>query len=350
MNWGDLNEAQLVVYLTRHGWVKASEGLLGSIWMQQVGGETIAVPRGITSANYEWAGIVDRIGRTDPEGARALTFELRATYADVAEFAAEDGFGDDESIALSAGEELVTTAHRIYRSSATTARRPTLHIGRNFSVVGDRIAERARMGHTRRGSYLVPILMPIPVDHEESLDTDDALLKAAPESPERRVTRTMAQSLAAIASNIVEPGRDPRPDVIAALQLAGASRETVTALQNVLSEPGVERVRTTFRWSAGTAAPAGLPESVTFPSEAAELLGRAADMMRKTKVEPGERFTGRIIEVRHPHGQRARSRWIPSVGAGHARFVYRLAPMTSNSPTAGSSETRRFSLTDGSIR
>ena len=197
----------------------------------------------------------------------------------------------------------MTTARRVYRSGATTARRPNLHIGRNFSVVGDRVAERARMGHTRRGSYLVPILMPIPADHETSFGSDETLLKAPPESPERRVSRTVAQSLAAIASNIIQPARDPRPDVLPALHLAGASREAVMALQRTLSEPGVQNLRATFRWSAGTTAPSGLPETVTFPSEAAELLERAADLMRRSKVEPGERFTGRIIEVRHPHGQ-----------------------------------------------
>ena len=74
------------------------------------------------------------------------------------------------------------------------------------------IARQARMAHTEDGSYVVPIWMPLapPPDDEQSLFTDEDEQRLPVETSERRVTRTLTQSLDAVQKVIVQPANAPR--------------------------------------------------------------------------------------------------------------------------------------------
>jgi hypothetical protein len=115
------------------------------------------------------------------------------------------------------------------RATATTSRTPKARIRGNYSKAGDEIANGARLAHTEEGSYILPVLMPIPEAPEQPEDLWSAdgseLERAIPESAERRVTRTLAEALTAVSRLVVEPARDPRQAEVGALIAAGASHE-----------------------------------------------------------------------------------------------------------------------------
>jgi hypothetical protein len=98
----------------------------------------------------------------------------------------------------------------------------------------------ATSAHTRRGSFVIPLQMPMPESDqyvkENSEPTFEGLeVEVTPEPPQRRVMRTFAESLAAINAVAVEPEREPSRDGIYDLIRAGVSHQFASALQRVLA-------------------------------------------------------------------------------------------------------------------
>lgn len=161
------------------------------------------------------------------------------------------------------------------------------------------------MAHTKRGSFIIPIHIPIP-EPETVVDTfpgDE--FRAAPESAERRVMRTFAQALAAVDELAIRPEREPGGDAIHDLIRAGVSHEFGAALQRVLAEEAVSEFSANFVWAAGVPAPPSTPATVSVPSAAAERVKAVALKLRSEAASKRtEYLTGPIVGVhRDPESQ-----------------------------------------------
>lgn len=153
-------------------------------------------------------------------------------------------------------------------------------------------------------------LMPLP---EPRSDSDGQPLigmeteRVAYEPSERRVTRTLAQALAAVKRGIVDPARDPRARDVHSLVAAGVSRELVVALEQVLSSPAVSEFEARFQWAEAITPPGRLPDRVEVSASAAPLLTATAKLLRASRKDPTQVITGPIVEVRHlpndPYGE-----------------------------------------------
>lgn len=101
---------------------------------------------------------------------------------------------------------------------------------------------------------------------------------------------------------IVQPARDPKTSDLPPIVIAGASREFVSALHRVLSDPSVARFEAAFVWAGAIGDPAGVPAIISVPTEAAPLLEAAARLLKKSTYTPDEVISGPIVEVRHVPG------------------------------------------------
>jgi hypothetical protein len=225
---------------------------------------------------------------------------IRDVFIDVTELSVASIFAISESIPLASGVDLLASAKMMLRAAATAAVRPRADIGGNFSTVADRIAGQSRLGHTREGSYVIPLLMPLlPQDDStraplSGLETH----RVEYEPAERRVTRTLAQALNAMQQRIVEPGREPGVQDVIPLVSAGVTRELVAAVHSILSQPEVGDFKATFQWAGAIAPPGGVPTRVELPATAHRLLASAQKLLKSSRRDPGEIVTGPIVEIR----------------------------------------------------
>lgn len=305
--------AEVRAYLLRTGWVPEQPGVAGELWRRppprrtrMTGREpTVAVPFSIQPEPTAWRGLTERLAVYEERTPAQVAFEIEHFYVDVTRLRAANDLVITSSIPLTAGVDLVSSAYKLLRASATTARQPRGHIAGNFSKLGDKIVEVARLGHTEQGSYVVPILMPLtepaPDEHESLWDAtpEPGVDRVAPEPPERRVMRTLAQALTAVSTRIVQPAREPTRADMAPLIAAGTSRELVLAANQVLNDPAISLLEVSFAWAPGATAPASVPQRVSLPAEASELLLIASGLLRTSRREPLEQITGPIVEVRH---------------------------------------------------
>lgn len=315
---GDVAE-EVRAYLLRTGWVEQQAGVAGALWHRsstrradpaevaadtsKSGAPTLAVPFSIRPDTAEWRGLTERLAAYEHRLPAEVASQIEHFYIDITRLRAANEFLIGGSIPLTAGVDLVSSAYKLLRASATTSRQPRAHIAGNFSKLGDKIVEGARLGHTEQGSYILPILMPLtepaPEDTEHLWHAEAGVDRVAPEPPERRVTRTLAQALTAVNARIVQPAREPTRADMVPLIAAGASRELLLAVTQVLSDPSVAVLETSFAWATGATAPASVPASVSLPAEANDLLSRASNLLRTSRRDPAEQITGPIVEVRH---------------------------------------------------
>lgn len=293
--------ADLISFLRRTGGRVIGSGATGDAWLVGDLKSPLIVPPDVGPEHFEWDGILERAAQALGRTVLGVHSDIERQYVDLTEFSADD---DDmpDSVSLDVGAALVDNARSLVRSSATSSRIDRLAIEGNYSSVGDRLAKQARMGHTRSGSYVLPVLMLLPRLGEEVADGRLYNPDAYRESDERRVTRTLAQSLVAIQKVIVDPDRVPTRDVLSDLIVAGVTREAVLAVERVLSA-GANAFTAQFDWARAPGEPSGLPPKATFQREATGILRDAAGMMRTKRPPRGERLNGLIVAMRDDPGE-----------------------------------------------
>jgi hypothetical protein len=323
-------EANLNDYLEFKGWEPLSEGSFGRLWIQSEHRSEIAIPFGLRPGTGMWDGTIGMLA--DREGASRTDVDqaIRRFWTDVHDFRATSSIVQGDHIAAEAGSSLFAGAWKMLRSSATTARGPKMAIAGNYSPTGDRSIDRALFAQTRPGSYVLPLLLPIRrvlpnLDWESqvqaSLLPGDFFAKNAEESEERRVSRTMAQAIAAVYNTIIKPGKNPTPSAVNEAVMAGASREMVKAIHDIVSEPSVTSLDVSFSWApkAGQI-PEGL-NRVEIPNASVDLLNRAFRIMVPSKTQIRTAVSGPMLALYHPKGADRGEATIEAAYRGRVRRI-----------------------------
>lgn len=294
---------ELASYLARSGWTAGQAGTFGELWRRRDSVDTtpeLAVPFRVEGKSQEFLAIIWRLSQEEDRSEVLVADAVGREFQDVQNYRIADRFAFDHSVLLESASNVLASARRMVRAAATTSRKPRAQIGSNFSRPGDELAARARMSHTKEGSFVLPVMMPV---EPPAQATDEMLVRQVVIEPnERRVTRTLATAIAALNSVAVKPDRAPRPDDLMDLIQSGVSRELVTAVRAIAADSGVHAFDATFQWAGSVDAPGGIPERVVIPDDAVELLGQIEEKLRAAKPEPDQSVSGQIVDVRYEHG------------------------------------------------
>lgn len=285
-------------FLTKHQWRQMAQGSAGKLWTHEAGA-VVAVPWDLSPNDMQWDGVIARIAAPLNEAAPTVSTAIRNAYIDVTDFRAADDILIEGTIPVEAGFSLISTARTLLRASATTSRGTRARIGGNYSKPAERIVERARFGHTKQGSYILPMLVPLDMNSLQGKDSEGHQLFSYDHEPEeRRATRTMAQALTAVQQLVVNPAKEPSSATLDDLVTAGVSREMVAALHDIVSAEAVSVFSAEFIWAAALESNSTLPKSVSIAADASDLLQLTAKKMRPATKKQTESFTGAIVQLR----------------------------------------------------
>jgi len=278
-------------WMLQHGWSEISEGAAGWMWKHTAAGEgarKIAIARDLANDSAAFNGVVQRVaaehGRPPTEVERAL----RMWGTDVTMLRAANDIVITDTIPLAAGAVMVESARLMYRSAAIRLRP---EIGGGYSKVGDELSNAVRMSHTERGSYVIPVYVPLSdpkdvVDNDqpfEGWERESITEIGTVESAERRMTCTRAQAMQAIHDHVLTSEHLPKTDDVMGLVSAGVTREFVSAITRVLAEAAVAEVETRFEWAPSQPAPASMTKSVSVPAAAEEKLTQTVRILKQSK-------------------------------------------------------------------
>jgi hypothetical protein len=293
--------SELYAYLRFKGWRELPPGPAGSMWVND--NTRIGVPYDDDDIDL-LEGSIQRIARFELRDVKEVIESIRFLLYDVTHLRATTDQRIADVIPLDAASTILSSARRMLQAAGTTARAERAQIGTNYSVLGNRVAKQALMGHTERGSFIIPVLVALPEPelpdiHAAAVLDDEVFHRSAPEPFERRVVRTFAQSMQAVQEIVADPAKEPTVDQIYELVYRGVSREFCTSLANILNEPSVAQFGSKVDWAPAITPPTALAKSVSIDSDAAHLVKAVANRLRQQRVDPNQIFSGTIVQLRH---------------------------------------------------
>lgn len=283
-------------WFTLQGWSPIKSGHLGELWTPN--GDTdadarIGIPWGVIDDDIAFDGVIKRAAHWMGLDPRDIKDAIRMWNVDITRIRSEyldvDGLDFGIGAPLSIAGDLLAGAEKIFRSAATTSISPRALIGGNHPTAATAIFDRIRAGYTEHGSYVLPIYVPL-----DRPGTDDSLIPAP--SQRRDITKTVAESLAAIKRIIIEPEKEPSVNELRELVNIGVSREFIAGVGQVVQSKNSDDAVTSFAWAASHATVPGahdLPTTITIESDAKDILERAAQRFTAPPTEP-EYLKGKI--------------------------------------------------------
>jgi hypothetical protein len=287
----------LVSFLKSHGWEAPKQpGPEGGLWRKEGSRFAVPVPRKLDDHGPEWELVLDRVGLVEGLPAPDVGRRIRGRLLDVANLRAAKDVVIEDSIPFGAGASMMRESWLMLRSCATTSLGARPHIAGNYRKTGDEIVELARMAHTRKGSFIIPIFMPI-TEPDEQPDQIAGMETAPPEPYERRVMRTFAESLS-IVESVVEAEREPKADDLQDMIRAGVSHEFTAGLHRILKNDSVAEFTADFEWASGAGPVPSTPRRIGISAEAGPRVERVSRRLRSEKSTRGvEMLTGPIVAV-----------------------------------------------------
>ncbi|WP_030461868.1 hypothetical protein [Kitasatospora sp. NRRL B-11411] len=291
---------QLEAYMRQTGWTAQPPGVGGTFWTNA--GKKIGIPACTANDPVIAKGVLERLATHERTTPAVLAPRVRYYRMDVTLLRAANDHRITDTIPFEAAATLISSGRKLLRAAGTTARYERSEIGGSYSRHGDAVLAKARMDHTQEGSFIIPMLVPLPEMPElpvAQMQLPDLEHLTAPREPfERRVTRTLAQSLMAVKEVIVDPERSPTVQDLHAVVERGVSREFCSALAQILSAPAVAEFETRFGWAAALPGPSTMPTSFTIDGAAQEKVEHAADLLKRSRIDATSTFSGNIIELR----------------------------------------------------
>lgn len=312
-------------WMEKEGWRNVSEGSAGWLWENDEFNQSIGVLRNFNSDGDARKSLVSRLAHYHNIKQKDLENIIAGWRTDITLLRVANDSVINESIPLTAGAAMVDNARQMYRSAASTAVRLRANIGGNYSTTGDHVLDKVRLGHTRRGSYIVPIHIPVGMPdilNEMTIPGAEIQhLATQVESAERRTSRTFAQAMNSIDKVVIKPDRSPGTDDIDNLVAHGVSREFVSAMTRIVGQQAVAQLDASFQWAGAQQTPASVPKKVEIPSEAVPLLEDLAHTLRSMKRPRYETYTGPVVVVaREPEDSETRFS-IRTLSNGRASLV-----------------------------
>ncbi|CAL9516412.1 hypothetical protein SUDANB108_03772 [Streptomyces sp. enrichment culture] len=295
----DIGLEEVESYLRRSGWRRSLSGPFAAIWHPAQDEESsVFVPKAPDSPDFSTAlKILTReVARLENRPEAEVTLEISRQFVDVTDLRAEDADIADGTIPLMAGIGLFNSAHRMMVSAAAATLHRQSYYGNSMPRAAHRHARRMRLGQTRPGSYIVPVISSARFGALVSEEFGEPRLEATADESyfERRMLTTLSRALGTLSEITVVRGRTPsKLDVLSAVD-EGVSSELCAAVLDVIGKGGVEVFDVTFNWAPSSPPPRDLPEKIEFPGAAAELIERIEGELKETDA-PAERVLYGVI-------------------------------------------------------
>lgn len=252
-------------WLRLHGWTKsASLGDIAQRWQNNT--SAVVVPMLTSSPDFglRWSEMLNRLAGsfdTDPAG---VLLAIAKAGSDIAEFRASGQI--DDSIPLGDASKFIDSIRRAMQAAANSVLQPRSYYGHSLPDAARDHARNVRMGQTRRGSYIVPVISRLPILQPE--EADDAVLfdEVGYQPFARSAMLKLAQGLVALR-DLTHASAEPTGSKITEAVGVGLSSELCEAVANTLEMESIVALDVAFTWAERLPA-SSAPESVRLESEA----------------------------------------------------------------------------------
>ncbi|MBX8689180.1 hypothetical protein GO011_17235 [Mycobacterium sp. 20091114027_K0903767] len=203
----------------------------------------------------------------------------------------------DGTIPFKQAQRALDSIATMIRAAATTVASPNhSHKGRRPAEVDHFISEDLRLGHTKRGSFVVTAAARFDNDELEPEPKDKASSNGHSSDPirpfGRRVMTTFSRSLAAAKAVAVDE------TAVSSAVEQGLSLELAEALERISNEEGLQTIEVSFDWSdAFPAPPDDVPTTVTFDRPILDSLPHVTERLQIREPAKQVKVLGEVVAL-----------------------------------------------------
>lgn len=299
-----LTHANLAQFLATQEWALRGDYNHDQVWLPSQPGERVVpvlLPREPTFSDYtrRLQEAVHDIAQAFGWRIAELAEQVAAIHADLF-FVRVDQSSADGTIPFHQAANLLDGIEQMVRSAALTAYNPASggRGGRVPTVVKDFMNDDLRMGHTKKGSFIITVAARLETSAADtSAPATDIGSKA---SFTRQVMTQLAQSVEA-TRKFTQRG-DDFVDLEQALQI-GMRLPLVRALHDMGDGDGVRALDMSFEWAASEPQLEGVPERVVLQRETIDLLP-AVEKRLLRRFEPATiTVVGPVTELKRSNAE-----------------------------------------------
>jgi hypothetical protein len=232
----------------------------------------------------------------------ALAEEMIHEGSDVTEWRANGLSDRDYSVPLEDGLALVQSVRNAFVAAANATIQRRGYFGHSTLKAARDHARAVRMGQTRRGSYIVPIISRVPGITEQADEQQGRLdVEVSAQPFERRVMVQLADALQAVHELAVRADREPSPRELNERIGDGVSHELCAALDNMLAPGSFGDIDVSFSWARRAASHPNV-RRVEFPKQARTVISNMAESLRGSDVIAEQVLSGFVWITKHTAG------------------------------------------------
>ena len=247
-------------------------------------GSEVMVPLGADGADFvrRLENLVEDIARAERLDPTLVGQTVEFAGDDLVEMSAVSEELIDSSISLDDGAKLVSNSRTLVVAAGCSAVYRKSYHGKSKPHEARELGRFVRMGQTRRGSYILPIVSPVATLDGGRDSSDDPGLFPEVERQffPRRAIVTLAEGLGAIFRLCVQAGSMPSAEELNQAVVQGVSGDLCLALSQIIEAREVEDLSTRFRWSFAATPPTSASPELVFPKGSGEVVRRVGEQLR----------------------------------------------------------------------
>lgn len=294
------DSAETLAYLKHTGWRPVNRTRVAEYWTHPGHNELeVLVPLIRTASDYEkrFRLLASDLAHFEQREPQRIHEDISLVFDDVTQLRAH-GVETDGSIPLQSGISVFNSAKKLIVAAASATLRRQSYIKRTPPRARDH-ASRVRLGHTRRGSYIVPIISKArPPEYAQDAETMPINPQIEESLFDRRVMVTLSRALGTLQELAVTRGSMPRPSEVTSAVGEGVSYELCKAVADILAPRELDEIDIDFKWALGAPKPAAPVEALSFPAAALAPLNEIAGRL-KTMPQEREDIIFGVIEDLH---------------------------------------------------
>ncbi|MCK2143875.1 hypothetical protein AB0F32_29035 [Streptomyces albidoflavus] len=299
MNTSEIGFDEIASYLSRAGWQRSLTGPMAEVWHPEDDEEpSIMVPRVEDAPDFRTAlqVLTSELSKLENRPVGDIVLEMSRQFLDVTDLRAEDDEISEGTIPLVAGIGLFNSAHRMMVSAAAATLNRQGYYGTSMPRAAYKHARRMRLGQTRPGSYIVPVISNARFGMLVDPHSEEPRIEVSADESyfERRMLTTLSGALEALSQMTVVRDRTPSKGEMLDAVDEGVSSELCAAVLDVIGKGGVNLFDVTFNWAPTSIAPKSIPEKIAFSGESAFLIQQVESELKEAET-PAERVLYGLI-------------------------------------------------------
>lgn len=304
----DPRPEDIASWLADHDWQRASQNPQRPV-LWSLGGQELLQPtlRDANDYDLRLAQMLRTLAGWSNRSVEALAEEMVHEGSDVSEWRAGGLHARDFSIPLEDGLNLVQSVRNAFVAAANATIHRRGYFGHGSLKAAREHAKSVRMGQTRRGSYVIPIVSHIPDEIAQVDEVQGRLdVEVSTQPFERRVMAQLAEALDAIRQLAVTSDREPSQRELNESVARGVSHELCSALDSALTSKSFGDLDVKFAWARRAARHPDVGH-VEFPRAAGPVIHNMAEKLRGSDVIAEQVMSGTVWQTKYEHGDQAGS-------------------------------------------